>query len=124
MMKLILLAICLIALNFPTIGQIKCTIQGTVVGRPISTVLRLSKKGENNSAVETIKINIENGFFSYDLEAPYSEIYTLAFEDELQKGSWMPISFYATSDSIKFKLHISDEFYKNTITGASGRMKL
>lgn len=101
----------------PTIGQIKCTIQGTVVGRPNSKMLRLYKKGENNRAVETIKINIENGLFLYDLEAPYSEIYTLAFEDELQKGSWMPISFYATSDSIKFKLHTSDEFYKNTITG-------
>ena len=115
-MKLILLAICLIALNIPTIGQIKCTIQGTVVGRPDSKMLRLSKKGENDRAVETIKINIENGFFSYDLKAPYSEIYTLTFEDELQNGVWMPIPFYATNDSVKFRLHTQDDFYKNTIS--------
>lgn len=116
-MNNLLLLLCLIAFIQPTVAQIKCTLKGTVVGRPESKALRLYKRGESFRTTETIKINIENGEFSYDLEAPYSEIYVLAFEDELQEGSWTPIKFHAADGIVDFKLHPSDDFHKNVIVG-------
>ena len=116
-MKKVLLAIFLVALSIPTTAQIKCTIKGSVIGRPESKTLILCKEGEDLRTAKTVKINIENGQFYYELEAPYSEIYELTFEEEAQNGSWKPISFYATNDVINFKLHSMDDFPKNEIIG-------
>lgn len=116
-MKILLLVLCLIAFSQPTVAQIKCTLKGTVVGRPESKTLRLYKKGEDSRTTETVKINIEDGEFSYNLEALYSEIYQLVFEDELQKGSWRAISFHATDGNVDFKLHSRDDSHKNKIVG-------
>ena len=114
-MRKILLAICLIALSIPTIAQIKCTITGSVIGRPESKTLILSKYGDDTRVVEPTRINIVEGRFSYVLDAPYPEMYELHFEEELFSGLFMPTSFCAENGIVEFKLHPFDERIKNRV---------
>lgn len=116
-MKNLLLTICLIAFSMSTMAQIKCTIKGTVIGRPDDKELSLYI-GSGFYANTDIKINIENGEFSYVLEAPHAEIYELIFTKSLQRGDWgQSIYFHATNGTIEFELYSRANSHKNKTIG-------
>lgn len=98
-------------------------LQGEVINRPNSKHLALVTQG-GDYRTSSIKIPIENNRFSYQLKADEVQQYNLAFQDELDNGSWMEIDFFSDADTIFFTLHNSDLHHKNIIKGGESNSRM
>lgn len=116
-----LLALCLNLTN--TFAQnIRCKLEGKVIGRSSKSLLLL--KVTENFQFEGIKIPIVKNAFSYELKTPVAEKYELIFEDEIEAGGFKQIEFFAENGTLNFELHSTDDFDKNTITGSALTQKM
>lgn len=116
-----LLALCLNLTN--TFAQnIRCKLEGKVIGRSSKSLLLL--KVTENFQFEGIKIPIVKNAFSYELKTPVVEKYELIFEDEIEAGGFKQIEFFAENGTLNFELHSTDDFDKNTITGSTLTQKM
>jgi len=97
-------------------APIHCLIKGEVIDRPQSNRLILTKAG-GDARVSAIYIPIRNGKFEYELNCQNREAYELIFYEENLNGVWRPITFFAESGTISFKLFPMDLFFKNEIEG-------
>jgi len=95
-------------LNTVLIGEIK--------DRPTDTLLLLTTSGDARSDV-LAKIVVKNDSFNYTFFPEQIEAYQLVYQDEHDKGSWRPITFFAERDTIEFKIHDSEFFDDNEIKG-------
>src|SRR6478609_6575453 len=95
--------------------EIICKLRGNVIGENSKHLVLVSqgKDPRHNS----VKIPIIDGHFEYELKTPFVEQYSLIFEDELEKGAFRPINFFAENGTVEFSLYPSGEFDKNTIKG-------
>ena len=59
------------------------------------------------------KIVVKNDSFNYSFFPEQIEAYQLVYQDEHDKGSWRPITFFAERDTIEFKIHDSEFFDDN-----------
>lgn len=104
-----------------TIGlfaQKQCMLKGEIVGRD-SKVLLVRKYSESFRSFlnNPTKIIIKNGKFDYTFPYVELEAYELIFEDELEAGAWMAVTFFPTNGVVELKLHSQDEWEMNTIKG-------
>lgn len=95
-----------------------CLLRGEVRDRPYSGRLLLTKSG-GDSRVVGQTIPIRNGRFEYLLAYDDCEAYDLIFEDEQCSGSWMPITFFADSDTVDMVLYPKEQYEKNSIRGGA-----
>lgn len=96
-------------------------IEGTVVDRPYSKTLLLSKADVDMRVTPPREIPILDGHFLYSFEAE-PEAYELIFADEWQRGSWRHTIFFpgdGTNDTIRIILYPSDSASMNQVTGGS-----
>lgn len=100
----------------PSGNQIHCKLKGTVVNRPQSSRLVLTKENGDDRVLAKY-IPVRNGEFEYDLYCDFEESYDLAFFDELVNGAWRPVKFFSDSALITFKLFPMDEYDRNVIEG-------
>ena len=100
----------------PPDTQIHCKLKGTVINRPQSSRLILTKENGDERVLAKY-IPIRNGEFEYELNCDFEESYSLAFFDEMMNGGWKPIKFFSDSKLISFKLFPMDEYDKNVIEG-------
>lgn len=98
------------------IGQ--CTIKGEVLNRD-SKVLTIRKTSESfRSFINSYpKIKINEGKFDYTFSYSETEAYQLIFEDELNRGNWVPIVFFPIHGVVDFKLYPQADWNKNVIRG-------
>lgn len=111
--------------SFTVMGQgqeITCILKGKVIDRE-SKALVLYKSTADSRRERTI-IPIEDGHFEYQLEAADIEMYSLAFKEEIDTGVWQPIIFFAEDGAVAFKLHSSEMFEKNTVSGGVANAEL
>lgn len=95
-------------------------VEGTVVDRPYSKTLLLSKAGEDLRIHAPRKISVRDGQFSFSFETVQPEAYELTFEDEYQNGGWRPILFFPgtrNNDTVRMLLYPMDSAARNTVTG-------
>lgn len=95
-------------------------VEGTVVDRPYSKTLLLSKAGEDLRIHAPREISVRDGKFSFSFETAQPEAYELTFEDEYQNGGWHPILFFPgirNSDTIRMLLYPMDSASRNTVSG-------
>jgi len=97
-------------------APIHCIIKGEVIDRPQSSRLILIKAG-GDQRISAKYISIKNGKFEYELNCQDLEAYQLIFFDENQNGQWRPITFFAESGIVSFKLFPMDRFFDNEIEG-------
>ncbi len=116
----------LFAFILPAIGQddpFRVVLVGEVVDRPYSNALTLIKEN-GDPRVSGTSIPIENGKFRHEFEADRQESYTLIFTDELEKGAFMPIVFFAEPDTVRFTLYPRDRFPDNVLVGGKLNQEL
>jgi len=97
-------------------AHIHCLIKGEVIDRPQSNRLILTKAG-GDVRISAIYIPIRNGKFEYELNCQNREAYELTFYDENRNGVWRPITFFAESGIVSFKLFPMGLFFNNEIEG-------
>jgi len=93
---------------------IHCVLKGEVIDRPYSNRIILTKY-KGNIQITGINIPIRDGKFEYELNCQNSDLYRLTFYEEQRKG--YPISFFAESGVVKFKLFPINLHYQNEIKG-------
>ncbi len=103
-------------LSQPDTHQIHCKLKGTVINRPQSSRLVLTKE-DGDERVLAKYIPIRNGEFEYELNCDFEESYSLAFFDEMANGGWKSINFFSDSDLISFRLYPIEEYDKNVVEG-------
>jgi peroxiredoxin len=98
--------------------QTQCVITGEVFNRESKTLL-IRKYSESFRAFlnNPVKISIKEGKFSHTFSYNDVEASAIIFEDELDKGGWMPITFFPTDGIIEFRLYPQDKWNQNTIKG-------
>ncbi len=115
----LLFLVALVALSCTTEPKV-CIISGKVVDRPQSKVVYIAPESADFRVSEDYsKVQIaEDGTFRDTIEFQHSEIYNIVFEDEYQRGSWMPINFMLEDGTIDFTLY-PEEFdgKKNIVAG-------
>ncbi len=94
-----------------------CVITGKVINRPQSNNLILTKSFEDFRSQTAITIPITDSTFTHTINFKDAEAYALSFEDELMHGSWRPIKFFTTNDTIKMVLHPMNQWEENTVEG-------
>ncbi|WP_035641511.1 DUF4369 domain-containing protein, partial [Flavobacterium gilvum] len=109
------LLIAILVSNYSFSKEIQCKLRGNVIGENSKYLVLVSqgKDARNNG----VKIPIVDGHFEHELKTPFVEQYTLVFGDELERGAFRPINFFAENGVVEFLLHSSQEFDKNTIKG-------
>ncbi|MBD8490852.1 AhpC/TSA family protein [Echinicola sp. CAU 1574] len=93
-----------------------CTLKGKVINRD-SKAIYIIKETEDVRSVNTTVPILEDGSFEYHFEVNQIEAYQLIFKDEMEKGSWRPVTFFPDQELITFELNPSEEFDKNKIEG-------
>ncbi|MDX2072379.1 MAG: TlpA disulfide reductase family protein [Haliscomenobacter sp.] len=116
-----LLAFCLNLTNTFT-QNVRCKLEGKVIGRKSKTLLFL--KATDETRFSGIKIPIIKNAFSFEFEAPFVEKYVLVFEDELENAMWRQIEFFAENGTINFVLHSLEDYAQNTISGGDLTQKM
>lgn len=95
--------------------EIICNLRGNVIGENSKYLILISQgKDPRHNGV---KIPIIDGHFEHELKTAFVEQYTLVFEDELERGAFRSINFFAENGTVEFLLHSSEQFDKNTIKG-------
>ena len=87
---------------------IRCHLSGTVIDRPNSSRLMLTKAFSDTRTSSWLSIPIHNGKFEYDLYTDTSEKYELIFWDEQMRGAWRPVPFFAENGKVEFTLYPID----------------
>lgn len=109
----------LLLMIISSFAQTQCTIKGEVTDRD-SKVLLLRKSSESLMSFvnNPTKIPIEKGKFNYTFDSEL-EAYELIFDDELEKGNWIPITFFPSNEVIEFNLFPQDKWEMNIIRGGN-----
>jgi len=95
-----------------------CTIKGEIINRDSKVLLiRPTSIGFRSFINDPQKVLITDGKFVHTFSFKHFEAYELIFEDEMEKGSWIPIKFFPADGIVEFRLYPKDEYKKNTITG-------
>ncbi len=94
----------------------QCIIIGEVLDRPDSKELLLTKENAD-PRVNAVSIPVIDGRFQYSFNAEQVESYALIFNDELEKGAFRPILFFAESDTLYFSLYPQNQYDRNNIQG-------
>lgn len=97
-------------------------VEGTVIDRPYSKTLLLSKANEDMRIHKPQEIPLREGRFSFYLETAQPEAYELTFEDEYQNGARRPVVFFPgdkQNDTVRMVLYPMDSASMNRITGGS-----
>jgi len=93
---------------------IHCLIKGTVIDRPYSNRIILTKYN-GDIKFTGINIPIRNGKFEYELNCQSSDLYRLLFYEEQRNG--YPAYFFAESGIVTLKLFPMNLHFKNKVTG-------
>ncbi len=101
----------------------KCVITGKIIGRPESDTLLLIKTFDDTRTKDVIRIPITDSSFSYELGFHHPVAYNLIFEDEHNRGSWQPITFFPTNGEVQMELYKMEDFSKNRIEGGKLNMQ-
>lgn len=101
--------------NVITSQEIRCKLQGRVIGRESKNILLVNER--EDPRFDGIKISIVDNLFEYELKSPFIEKYSLIFEDDLRRGSFKPISFFAENCLVEFTLYTENKFEQNSING-------
>lgn len=122
-LKQLFLSLTLLLAEVAAVGaQTQTTVvEGTVIDRPYSTILLLSKASEDMRVNTPFEIPIRDGRFLFSFEA-YPEAYELTFADEFQRGSFRPILFFPgtnESDTVRMVLYPMDSAAMNRVTGGT-----
>lgn len=104
------------------IDDINCKIKGKLNSGKSTYLMLVTNR--DNPFMSGIKIPVVNGTFEYDLKVSFAEKYTLILGEELEKGAFRPISFFAENGEVNFNLYTGDEFDKNTISGGKLTAKM
>ncbi len=97
-------------------SPIQCLIKGEVFDRPYSNRLKIVKN-MGDFRIEGEYIPILGGKFEYLLNVDYEEAYTIAFVDEINSSSYIPVVFFTTNGTVDMKLYPQDRSMENTIEG-------
>ena len=95
--------------------EISCKLRGKVIGRESKNILLVNEREDPRFG--GIKISIVDNRFEYELKAPFIEKYSLIFEDDLRRGSFRPISFFAENCLVEFTLFTENKFEQDSIKG-------
>lgn len=93
-----------------------CTISGKIISRPQSKNLKLLKYFDNFRLDSAVTIPIKNHKFSYTFKYKQTEAYMLVFEEEINRGTFKPITFFP-SQKVFFEINDKKSFTKNKIEG-------
>ena len=116
--KKLLVFICIAIMTLSCVQNEKnCVITGKTIGRPESDTLLLLKAFDDTRTKDVIRIPITDSSFSYKLTFHHPVAYKLIFEDEHNRGSWRPITFFPTNGGVQMELHKMKNFSKNHIEG-------
>ena len=107
---------CMLTANAQKGKDFECIIKGIVVDRPYSSMLYLIKS-DGDYRTDKIEIPIQDSKFEYKLSCNFEESYSLAFEDELNKGSWTSIDFISEPGVIDMILYPDERSSENQIKG-------
>ncbi len=117
-MNKLLLTLLALAISIGAMAQNKCLLKGRVIDRPQSKILWASPHNVDIRVIDPVEVQIaEDGTFSGTIEFDESELYTLSFKDEIQRGSWNPIYFMLESGTVEFELYPRDDNDKNQVVG-------
>ncbi|HOF21144.1 MAG TPA: TlpA disulfide reductase family protein [Bacteroidales bacterium] len=111
-----LVAACVLVISCCTTEAIKCTLKGEVADRPQTNQIILYKQSED-PRIHGIVIPIVNGKFEYVLNCEHVEQYQFVFDDDLEQGSFRPVSFFSERGAIKFTLYPNDRYNENKVEG-------
>ena len=95
--------------------EISCKLRGKVIGRESKNILLVNEREDPRFG--GIKISIVDNRFEYELKAPFIEKYSLIFEDDLRRGSFRPIPFFAENCMVEFTLFTENKFEQDSIKG-------
>ena len=104
-------------LSYCTDKEITCVIHGKVIGRESDTLILLKATESDVLSQDRILIPIQDSIFKYTLIVPKPEAYQLIFQDELNRGMWIPTIFFAEKAAIQITLNPMNHARKNLITG-------
>lgn len=98
----------------------KTIVEGTVVDRPYSKTLLLSRPDQDIRVQAPEEIPIQNGRFRFSLETLYPEARQLTFADEWEQGCWYPVVFFPGTgdrDTVRMVLYPMDNAAMNRVSG-------
>jgi hypothetical protein len=95
--------------------QITCRIKGKIIDRKSKQLILLPET--EDPRFNGIKIKIKDGEFDYAFTVVDIIKYNLIFEDELQKGTWLPITFFPENGDIEFTLYPIEKSKNNHVQG-------
>lgn len=95
--------------------QITCSIKGKIIDRKSKRLILLPET--EDPRFNGIKIKIKDGEFDYAFTLVDVVKYNLIFEDELQKGTWLPITFFPENGDIEFTLYPIEKSKNNHVHG-------
>ena len=93
-------------------------IRGEVIDRPESRQMLLLREGDD-PRIHAVYIPITDGKFEYILTTAQEGAYDLIFEDEIRRGSWRNIVFFAENDTVRLTLYPQDRYGENVVDGGA-----
>ncbi len=100
--------------NIPVVTVIR----GEVIDRPESRQMLLLREGDD-PRIHAVYIPITEGKFEYILTTAQEGAYDLIFEDEIRRGSWRNIVFFAENDTVRLTLYPQDRYGENVVDGGA-----
>lgn len=95
---------------------------GEVIDRPYSDKLSLITKN-GDFRVNPTEISIVNEKFQHTITSDFVEEYLMAFNDELEQGSWRNLDFFNDKDTIYVTLFKKDKADNNLFYGGKLNLK-
>lgn len=111
-----LIGVCFFSTNI--LAQGVCTINGIVKNRPQSKVLYLAPVNTDFRVNDYTCVPIVDSAFSYSFPVEQAQEYSLIFEDEYNKGAWMPTKFIAENANIEIVLNEEKKWMDNVVKGS------
>ncbi len=97
--------------------KVNCTLKGQVIDRDSEALVLFKAITADPRRAPKIVIPIENGRFEYQLKEVYIEKYILAFKEEIDKGGFMAIRFFAEEGEVVFQLYPRDRARETSFVG-------
>ncbi len=91
-------------------------VRGEVIDRPESRQMLLLREG-SDPRISAVYIPITDGKFEHTLSVEQEEAWQLIFEDEIRRGSWRDIVFFAENDTVRLTLYPMNRHEENVIEG-------
>ncbi len=103
-----------------------CIINGVVKDRPDSKTIYVAPFDTDFRATQNYKIVqiVQDGTFTDTIPFEHSQMYSITFEDEYQRGAWMPINFMLETGTINFVLHSEQKSEENVVEGGALNTRL